>query len=94
MGDVSPIFLLLSNFSNLLCNFNGNVFVQTVRNDITSRGLPFDTRSNGLSSFNLHFIGDSFDSVLGDSSKNSRKDQRIVDLILEIASSASIDPST
>lgn len=47
--------------------------------------------SDGLSRQELHFNGDLFEIMLQDPLENTRKHQRVVDLVTEIASTACVN---
>lgn len=90
----SLFFLLPGDLSKLVGDPDGDVLVQTVRNDIVSGRLALYTGSNSFGSLDFHFFSDYFDPVLGNGSEDSRKDQRVVDLILEVTATTTVNPST
>lgn len=68
-----------------------NALVQTAGEDVAHRQWPTHALGDGDCHSDLDGHGDFFDVVVLDASENSREDQRIVDLVLEVATATAID---
>ena len=86
--------VLPGNLAELVRDPNGNILVQTIRNDIVSRRLTLNASGDGLSGLNLHLLRNNFNPVLGNRPENTRENQGVVYLIFEIAAAATVDSST
>lgn len=70
----SFILVLSGDFSKLVRNPDGDILVQTVRNDVVAGRLPLNAGSNRFSSLDFHLFSDDFYPVLGNGSEDSWED--------------------
>ena len=92
-------FILFRNISRpkffkTFCNNDRNIQIQTVNNNVLCCWFSINILGDKLSNQNLHFFINFRKIVHMDSSEDTWEYQRIVDLILEITSTTSIDKSS
>ena len=85
-------FVLLCDLSQLVGDSDGHILVQTIGDDVIPGGLALNAGSDGLGRLDLHLFSDHLDAVLRDRAEDAWEDQGVVDLVLEVASAASVDP--
>ena len=84
------MFKLFQSF----CDLNWHISVQTVRDDVLDCHVADHAVGDQLSGGQFHLVCDTGQIMQMDASEDAGEDQRVVDLVLEITSSTSIDESS
>ena len=84
------VFKLFQSF----CDLNWHISVQTVRDDVLDCHVADHAVGDQLSGGQFHLVCDTGQIMQMDASEDAGEDQRVVDLVLEITSSTSIDESS
>ena len=78
-------------FLESLCDFDGHIAVQAIGDDVFLAKLFLDAAGDELGSSQLHLVGDGREVMHVQPPEDAWENQRVVDLVLVVAPSASID---
>lgn len=82
--------LFLESFSQLFCDFQSHISIQTVRNNVIDWWGFSEAFCNCLGGINFHILCNLWQGVFQDSFENTWEHQWVVDLVLEVTSSTCI----